>query len=194
MEDNFDLSKLTKKKRVNSKQKGSTFERSICKQLNERFNTKEFSRTPGSGAFATTHHNLPEHLKIYGDLITPVNFNFCIECKKGYNNISLYSIFDYSSALWEFVEQSRKDAVKCGRIPMVVLKQDRKPTLAILPQFQAIDLLRNAEGIPKPGQSIFDGPLVIKEEKYNFAYSVVLFDELLSSTPDSFWFSPETSS
>ncbi len=94
MEDNYDISPLKKKKRKNSRAKGSTFERSIAKTLNDRFNTSEFSRSPGSGAFATTH-TLPDHLKIYGDLITPQNFKYCIECKKGYNNQNLYSLYNY---------------------------------------------------------------------------------------------------
>ena len=82
MEDKYDLTSLRKKpKRKNSRTKGNTFERHIAKTLNDRFETTEFSRSPGSGAFATTH-TLPEHLKIYGDLITPQNFKFCIECKK----------------------------------------------------------------------------------------------------------------
>ena len=55
MEDNYDISKLKKKKKVNSRTKGATFERQIAAMLNKRFDTKEFSRTPGSGAFATTH-------------------------------------------------------------------------------------------------------------------------------------------
>ena len=87
MNDNYDLSNLRKKpKRKNSRTKGNTFERQIAKALNDRFDTTEFSRSPGSGAFATTH-SLPDHLKIYGDLITPQKFKFCIECKKGYNNM-----------------------------------------------------------------------------------------------------------
>ena len=132
MEDNYDISALKKKKRKNSKAKGSTFERNIAKILNDRFNTSEFSRSPGSGAFATTH-TLPEHLKIYGDLITPQNFKYCIECKKGYNNLNLYSLYNYSSEWWGFLEQCEKDSDKCGRIPMVIFKQDRQPTLAIVP-------------------------------------------------------------
>jgi Holliday junction resolvase len=113
MEDDFDFSNLKKKKRVNSRTKGSSFERSICKILNERFNTTEFSRSPGSGAFATTH-SLPEHLKIYGDLITPEKFKFCIECKKGYNHLNLYSLYNYSSEFWKFIEQCEKDSKKCS--------------------------------------------------------------------------------
>ena len=93
MNDNYDVSKLRKKKtRVNSRTKGSTFERKIASMFNDRFGTKEFSRTPGSGAFATTH-SLPAHLKIYGDLITPEKFKYCIECKKGYNKQAVASLF-----------------------------------------------------------------------------------------------------
>ena len=64
-----------KKKRVNSRRKGNAFEREIAKLLNTRFNTTDFCRSPGSGAFATTHL-LPQYMKVYGDLITPENFNF----------------------------------------------------------------------------------------------------------------------
>jgi len=134
MEDNYDISALKKKKRVNSRTKGNTFERQIAKLLNDRFNTTEFSRTPGSGAFATTH-TLPDHLKIYGDLITPQNFKYCIECKKGYNNENLYSLYNYSSAFWGFLDQCEKDSKKCCKIPMVIFKQDRQPTLAIVPSY-----------------------------------------------------------
>jgi hypothetical protein len=72
-----------KKPRVNSKRKGAAFERKIAKLLNERFDTTEFNRTPGSGAFGTTHA-LPQHLIVQGDLITPQNFKYVIECKNGY--------------------------------------------------------------------------------------------------------------
>jgi len=137
MEDNYDLKNLrTKPKRKNSRAKGHTFERDIAKMLNNRFNTTEFSRTPGSGAFATTH-TLPAHLKIYGDLITPYKFKYCIECKKGYNNINLYSLYNNSSDVWDFLRQCEKDSEKCQRIPMMILKQDRKPILAFIPQYEA---------------------------------------------------------
>ena len=92
MKDDYDLSPLrTKPKRKNSRTKGNAFERHIAKLFNNRFKTTEFSRSPGSGAFATTHQ-LPEHLKIYGDLITPQKFKYCIECKKGYLKVILSSI------------------------------------------------------------------------------------------------------
>ena len=75
---------FAKKPRVNSRRKGNAFEREIAKLFNTRFNTSEFARTPGSGAFATTH-TLPEYLQIHGDLITPKDFAYVIECKTGYD-------------------------------------------------------------------------------------------------------------
>ena len=39
-------------------------------------------------------------------------FKFCIECKKGYNDQTIYSLLDYNSKIWQFIEQSEKDAKK----------------------------------------------------------------------------------
>ena len=132
MKDNYDISPLKKKKakRVNSRTKGNAFERSVAKLLNENFSTDEFSRSPGSGAFATTH-KLPEHLKIFGDLITPKEFKYTIECKKGYNKENIYSLLNDSSKVWEFIRQSEKDAEACGKLALLLYKQDRQKTLAI---------------------------------------------------------------
>ena len=170
MDDKYDLSNLRKKpKRKNSRTKGNTFERQVAKLLNDRFKTEEFSRSPGSGAFATTH-KLPDHLKIYGDLITPVKFKFCIECKKGYNNQNLYSLYNHSSDIWKFIEQSEKDSAKCGLTSMVIFKQDRQPTLAILPQSVAV-----TEDIKY---------IEIHNKKQ---YRIYLFEDLLKCW-DSMWF------
>ena len=170
MKDNYDLTNLRKKNtRKNSRTKGNSFERQISKALNDRFRTTEFSRSPGSGAFATTH-TLPEHLKIYGDLITPQKFRFCIECKKGYNNQNLYSLYNYKSEVWKFIEQSEKDSAKCNLIPMVIFKQDRQPALAIIPQ--AVVVTEDIKYIE------------IHNKKH---YRVYLFDELLKCW-DSMWF------
>jgi len=173
MEDNYDISNLKEKKKINSRTKGSTFERQICKMFNKRFNTSEFCRSPGSGAFATTH-SLPEHLKIYGDLITPEKFKYCIECKKGYNNQNLYSLYNYSSDIWGFINQCEKDSKKCYKIPMVIFKQDRQPTLAIVPdhvqfgdQYRCIQISKKKDGF------------IIK-------YNIYLFDSILESY-DSLW-------
>jgi len=170
MKDNYDISALKKKKKVNSRAKGSTFERQIAKILNDRLGTTEFSRTPGSGAFATTH-SLPDHLKIYGDLITPQNFKYCLECKKGYNNQNLYSLYNHSSDFWKFIDQCQKDSEKCEKIPMIIFKQDRQPTLAIIPSHIVVESNNYIE--------------IHKEGQY---YRVYMFDDLLKEK-DSLWMS-----
>ena len=168
MKDNYDISALKKKKKVNSKAKGSSFERQVAKILNDRLGTTEFSRTPGSGAFATTH-SLPDHLKIYGDLITPQNFKYCLECKKGYNNQNLYSLYNHSSEFWKFIDQCQKDSEKCGKIPMVIFKQDRQQTLAII-----------------PSNVVVQSNNYIEIHKEGIHHSVYMFDDLLKEE-DSIW-------
>jgi len=171
MEDNYDISLLkTKKKKVNSRTKGSSFERSIATQLNDRFKTSDFSRTPGSGAFASTH-KLPDHLKIFGDLITPKNFKYCIECKKGYNKESLYSLLNYSSEFWNFIDQCQKDSDKAKKSPLIIFKQDRQPTLAIVPYDAGYKSNNYIE---------------IKREAR--VYRMYLFDEILTED-DCYWVS-----
>ena len=122
--------KSKKKKRVNSRTKGNTFERKIATTLNSRFNTNEFCRSPGSGAFATTH-SLPKHLQIYGDLITPQNFKFTIECKKGYNKENLCGFFKENSDVRSFIRQATRDSIKSNKPFLVVFQQDRKTILSI---------------------------------------------------------------
>jgi hypothetical protein len=126
MKDDYDLAKLvgTKKKRINSKAKGGRFERKVAEMLNSRFNTKDFCRTPGSGAFATTH-TLPEHLKIYGDLITPINFRFILELKSGYNKEGICNIFKSNSILSDMIAQARRDSTKCSKNFILIIGQDR---------------------------------------------------------------------
>lgn len=132
MKDDFDLKNLisNKKKRKNSRTKGNAFERKICKLLNEFFNTTEFMRSPGSGAFSTTH-NLPEHLKFSGDLITPKTFKYTIECKKGYNRENLGSLFDIKSNIGSFIAQAEKDSQKINKNFLLILQQDRKNILCL---------------------------------------------------------------
>ena len=117
-----------KKKRVNSRTKGNNFERACAKIFNGRFNTKEFCRTPGSGAFGTTHQNLPQYLKVQGDLITPQNFRFIIECKTGYD-VRLEDFWKPKSDLWEFIKQSKRESKADGRPWLLIYKRTRQPEL-----------------------------------------------------------------
>jgi len=130
MKDDFDVTPLKKKKRVNSRAKGNRFENKIAKQLNERFDTKEFCRTPGSGAFATTH-TLPEYLKVYGDIITPERFKYIIECKKGYNEEQVSDLFNSKSNICKMIDQAHRDSKRSSRKFLLFIGQDRREPIAI---------------------------------------------------------------
>lgn len=146
MQDNFDLKNLIKekKKRKNSRTKGNTFERKVCAILNEYFDTTEFIRSPGSGAFSTTH-NLPDHLKFSGDLITPKTFKFTIECKKGYNKENIGSVFNTKSDLMSFIDQAEKDSQKIQKNFLLIFQQDRKDILCLFKEKGSLALATYAE-------------------------------------------------
>ena len=174
MKDNFNLSRLrkpTKKQKINSRTKGNSFERKISKILNEHFEVDEFSRTPGSGAFATTH-KLPEYLKIHGDIITPNKFKYCIECKKGYNKENLYSLYNDRSDFRNFLKQSEEDAEKAKKSPMLIYQQDSQPVLVVV---RDIDLA----SIPQ---------VIINMQEENKKYFIYKLEDLLRSTSKSDWF------
>src|SRR6188768_1810468 len=124
------LVKLKKKKRINSRTKGNTFERKIAKMLNEHYKTEEFMRTPGSGAFATTH-KLPKHLQVQGDLITPLNYPYLIECKKGYKFL-IADLFDENSEFREIWKKVSKQAEENNKQPLLIFQQDRKHILCVI--------------------------------------------------------------
>ena len=144
--DLLEFGEFSKKRRVNSKRKGNAFERKIAKLLNERLGTKEFSRTPGSGAFATSHKNLPEHLKIQGDLITPSQFPFIVECKNGYD-VQIDDLFKRKSDFKSFVKQAQSDAKSAGKEWMVIYQKTRRMAIVIVgkPYSTSPELCLNSE-------------------------------------------------
>ena len=97
-----------------------------------------FSRSVGSGNRWGQKVVLSETVSVSyaGDVTCPENFRFVIECKWGYD-IDLHSIFkDGVKELDNFLEQAQKDADRCDRVPMLVYKKDRRPTLAFLPTME----------------------------------------------------------
>ena len=128
--DILELGEFGRKKRVNSRNKGNAFERKIAKMLNERFETKEFCRTPGSGAFGTTHKHLPTHIKVHGDLITPQSFRFIIECKNGYN-ILLDDVFNKRSDFWKFIKQAEREGNQVGKEWLLIYQKTRRKPIVV---------------------------------------------------------------
>jgi len=113
----------------NPKKKGNAFELRCAKQLTERFGSA-FSRSPNSGAFGTTH----ESAQLMGDLITPQNFRFSVECKSGYN-LDFQCFFADSGhrrKLLSFFKQAAKDANAQSKQPMVIYKKNNRAAWAFI--------------------------------------------------------------
>ena len=136
-------------KRINSRTKGQSFERKVASMLNSKFDTDSFSRTPGSGAFATTH-KLPDHLKLYGDLITPQWFAFTIECKSGYEVVDLPSLLRENNQFYEWVFQAKHDAKMANRKPLLIVQHTRRQAYCLLDTSVEMDdfVLKNTSTPP----------------------------------------------
>ena len=113
---------------VNSKKKGNRNERQIAKTLSEWWG-EEFTRTPSSGMFATTHARQLSALNvdIGGDLISPKNFPFNVEAKSA-KSIDLYEAIRQreGSCFVDWWRQSNRDAKNMKKWPLVIFKEDRK--------------------------------------------------------------------
>jgi hypothetical protein len=127
--------KKRKKRKADGKRKGNRVELDLVKIFNERFGGG-FSRSVGSGNRWGQVAHLPKHAQeiFSGDLIVPKGFKWAVESKGGYSEIDIDSVFvGGNKALDEFLDQVTKDAVRCGRKPMLCWKRDRKPWLAFVP-------------------------------------------------------------
>ena len=109
---------------VNSKRKGSNFERELCKMLEDLFGGT-FKRVPHSGAYGTIHiDSLTESMKqtLTGDIITPEGFPFSIEAKF-YKALPWNKIMQGEcKQLDKWIEQSERDACTTNKDALVIFK------------------------------------------------------------------------
>ena len=118
------------KKRVNSKQKGNSFERNVAKLFSERFK-KPFARTVSSGAYTggsnvkNASNLTEEQLLIFAsDIRCPKDFAFSIECKS-YKSLDFYDLFNESSHLFDWYNQSETDAKLLNKEPLLIVKTNQ---------------------------------------------------------------------
>lgn len=122
--------------KINSKNKGSSFERDISNKLSKRFEgytnlEKSFRRNPDSGAYfgKSNASRVATHdisTATFGDIITPVGFRFCLECKAYKEIPSLKSILDQQNAtLDKWIAQVTQDATQANLKPCLIIKYDR---------------------------------------------------------------------
>ena len=110
---------------INSRDKGGRGEREAVKLL-ESWWGSEFSRTPGSGAFATITQRTD--LNVSGDVSTPdPNFPFIVEVKwhEGWDLDQL--IKSDKGKVWQWWKQAKEQAEDTNKYPLLLMKRNRNP-------------------------------------------------------------------
>jgi hypothetical protein len=124
------------------KQKGSSFERKICKELSLWITDGErddlFWRSSNSGGRATivavdgTKHTQSGDISSIHPLGHTFTETFVIECKH-YKSIQLDTfVFTGKGHFEKFWKQVRRDAKKFNKHPMLITKQNNRPILIAL--------------------------------------------------------------
>lgn len=127
---------------VNGKAKGNTFERDISNKLSKRFEEytgieKSFRRNPDSGSFfgaknfyRTKTHDLDN--ACFGDLMTPKDFKFTIECKNYKTAPTLSAIMKGKIKQWdEWLSQAEHDSQSASKKPLLIMKYNGVTPMAV---------------------------------------------------------------
>lgn len=170
---------------VNSKNKGSNFERVISKTFTEWWNSDgmegKFFRTPGSGALAYR-----EQEDVIGDLCTPHGFPYTIECKnqEGWKLEELFNpkmeANDDKGSISGWWRQACIDAYRANKHPMLIMKKNYYDPLVMWDHY-GLPAINLPVGLPK----LFRQYNVVTEEfdKYYPVVVIKLYDWLDNVKP-----------
>lgn len=99
----------------------------FCKMLDVWWAVEKgsFRRTPLSGAF--------DKKKFPGDVIGPLDFPFCIECKGEEDGWDFRLTLHDKNAIHKHIEQCLKDAMRSKKVPMLAFTKKYLPVYGGLP-------------------------------------------------------------
>jgi hypothetical protein len=130
---------------THAKAKGSTFERSIANKLSERFQeatglAQAFRKSVDSGSYFGKSNAKrllstgTEHAT-FGDILTPRNYKFTLECKAYSTQPTLGSLIKQSCSILDgWFAQASADALNAGKIACVIVKFNHVPVIVFLPE------------------------------------------------------------
>lgn len=128
-------SKDGKRSGINSKAKGSDYERKIAKVLGDWYG-EEFHRTPASGGLHWKEDN-----RVAGDIVTPPGstYPFVTELKKR-ESWEFFHLLKGTGEMEKFWQQVSNDAARTGLKPLLVFSKNFSPdyTMMLLSDFTAI--------------------------------------------------------
>lgn len=101
-------------------------ERVVAKKLGAWWGVT-FRRTPSSGAWSKNSQRGSVADEFHGDIVAPYgsNFPFSVECKS-YESLELYKSLYGIPELFGWWEQCKEDADRSGKIPLLVMRENRK--------------------------------------------------------------------
>lgn len=124
--DDLDSEKPASKK-INSKRKGATGERNLCKLLKKHFDLP-FNRVVGSGNRWGQVDLTKESILFYtGDVVTPPNFKFIIESKFGYNdkiNLEQCILYNKNQFIDEIIKTANSDSSRVNKPHLIFIKKN----------------------------------------------------------------------
>lgn len=132
-------------KNINSKNKGSGFERKIANLLSTRFESKlgiknGFRRNADSGAFfgSSNKQRMQTYsldYALFGDIVCPRNFRFSIECKHYKTPPTFKSLISQSVTQWDtWLKQAEQDAVSSNKCMSLIVKYNNVDPIIFLQQ------------------------------------------------------------
>jgi hypothetical protein len=133
-----------RKKPINSKAKGSEFERRIAKALGKWFK-EDFNRTPASGGLHWKEDN-----RVAGDIVTPPDsiFPFTVECKKR-EGWDLDQVLKGTGEVEKWWMQAVGDSERVKLLPFLVFAKNFSPYYLML-DFMTFFKLQQGKGEQVP--------------------------------------------
>ncbi len=145
---------LSRPKRKNSKKKGNRFELQIANDLTKQFQDilgATFRRVPQSGAmFGGRNWNkknqqvdeaiIADHA---GDILTPRNFPFCIECKNYDDTPKFHKIFaEGDKKFTEWIKQAENDSEKAKKDWLLIFKVTKQRNTFVCLDIDVFDKMK----------------------------------------------------
>lgn len=114
-------------RRVNSRAKGSRFERVVCKSF-ESWSGYEFSRTPASGGLRWKKTDNISSDVVCSDPKHSRKFPFSVEVKN-YQNIKFEHLLlgNKTCKIHDFWEQATEDANRAKKLPVLIMRYNSMP-------------------------------------------------------------------
>jgi len=128
--------KKKRDKRINSKDKGDRFERTVCNLFKKHWKVTAY-RTPGSGAYTSRQVSKAMKEASIGDVVIEELPEFVIECKNYYSLHFTEWFKDTSKkkedmSIWGFWNKLLIEAEKFNKIPLLICKEENSPVVVIM--------------------------------------------------------------